>query len=67
MIQSAIDDFGIDIERCAFIGDSWRDEGAAAAAGIKFFKAEGTGTSTNILECVDQALASMNTVFESSL
>jgi mannose-1-phosphate guanylyltransferase/phosphomannomutase len=65
MILKAIEDYGIDKMRCAFIGDSWRDEQSAQAAGIEFFMVEGTGFENNILECVDNALMHINGVFES--
>jgi len=62
MILKAIDDYGIDTNRCAFIGDTWRDEQAAEAAGIKFFKIEVNGSKNNIRECVDQARVYVNEV-----
>jgi D-glycero-D-manno-heptose 1,7-bisphosphate phosphatase len=60
MILSAIEDYGIDTSRCVVIGDSWRDEQAARAAGVKFFKVEGTDSKNNIRGGINEALIYIN-------
>ncbi len=48
LINTVCDRLPVDKSRCLMIGDSDRDEQAAAAAGVRFVKTDGT----NFLECV---------------
>ena len=49
LFQNAIQQFGINIEKSFFIGDSWRDEEAASKVSIKFIRMNRTGIESSII------------------
>lgn len=56
LILKAIEDFGIDKQKCVMIGDTWRDELAAKSAEIKFIYVNENSGQNNFVESVNKAI-----------
>ena len=56
LILKAIEDFGINMQKCLFIGDSWRDKQAAELANVKFLQVVSQGSTTNLVDVVQKGI-----------